>query len=156
MTSIRNAKTADVKAIQELNKQLSEKEASEFDETINTEFTLTEEAEEWYKQRITGEDGFVRLVEDSGEVVGYAIGGLHNAEEFRHTDKLAEIESMYLKPEYRGQGLGTQLVEKLRKWAIENNADRLRAEASAGNKAGIRFYRNKGLKDYSVTLEEDL
>lgn len=156
MTELRKAQKSDIEVIQKLNKKLSEKEAEEFDETINVEYTLTDDAAEWYRQRITEEDGFAMVAEDSEEVIGYAVGGIHDAEEFRDIDRLAEIESMYLEPEYRGKGIGTQFVEKLRDWAVENNADRLRAEASAGNKAGIKFYRNKGLEDYSLTLEEDL
>jgi GNAT superfamily N-acetyltransferase len=156
MTELRNAETSDVETIQKLNKQLSDKEAEEFDQTINVEYTLTDEAAEWYRQRINEDDGFAMVAEDSGEVVGYAVGGIQKAEEFRDINTIAEIESMYLEPEYRGQGIGTQFVEKLRDWAVENNADRLRAEASAGNKAGIDFYRQQGLKDYSVTLEENL
>jgi len=153
---IRDAEPEDVEKIQQLNKELSEKEAEEFDPTINTEYTLTDEAANWYRQRIEEENGFVKVAHKSGEIFGYAIGSIQDAEGFRTTEKLAEIESMYLTPEPRGKGIGMEFVEKLRNWAVEKDAERLRAVASAGNKAGIRFYRQQGLEDYSVTLEEDL
>ena len=46
-------------------------------------------------------------------------------------------------------------MEEFKDWAEEQDADRLRVEASAQNKGAIRFYRENGFEDYSATLEED-
>ena len=62
---------------------------------------------------------------------------------------------MYLQPKYRGQGIGTELVEEFKEWTEEKDADRLRVEASAQNKRAIKFYQENGFEDYTVTLEED-
>jgi len=153
---IRKAETNDIEKIQNLNAELSRKEAEEYDSTIDPEWTLTEEAAGWYWERINKEKGFARVVEENGEVIGYTVGVVGSAEEFRTTDTLAEIETMYLQPEHRGQGFGTQLMQNFKHWAEEKDADRLRVEASAQNKRAIKFYMENGFKDYKFTLEEDL
>ncbi|MFB6099639.1 MAG: N-acetyltransferase family protein [Candidatus Nanohalobium sp.] len=74
------------------------------------DWCLTEEAASWYRERINQGNGFAEVVEDDGQVIGYAIGVAESAEEFRTTNTLAELETMYLQPEYRGQGIGTQII----------------------------------------------
>ncbi|QGA80393.1 GNAT family N-acetyltransferase [Candidatus Nanohalobium constans] len=130
-------------------------EAEEHDPTIDPEWTLTEEAANWYRERINQGNGFAVVAQEDQTVIGYAIGVTESAEEFRTTDTLAELETMYLQPQYRGQGIGSKLVQEFKDWAREKGADRLRVEASAENEDAIRFYQENGFEDYSVTLEED-
>lgn len=65
-TQIRQARTSDVERIQELNAELSEKEAEEYDPTIDPEWTLTEEAANWYRERINKGNGFAEVVQENG------------------------------------------------------------------------------------------
>jgi len=46
-------------------------------------------------------------------------------------------------------------MENFKHWTKEKDADRLIVEASAANEEAIRFYREKGVEDYIITLEED-
>lgn len=154
-TQIRPAEKSDVERIQELDAQLSETEAEEYDPIIDPEWTLTEEAAGWYRERINQGNGFAEVVEENGQVIGYAVGVTGSAEVFRTTDTLADLETMYLQPEYRGEGIGTELMEEFKDWAQKQDADRLRVEASAQNTGAIEFYQENGFEDYSVTLEED-
>jgi GNAT superfamily N-acetyltransferase len=154
-TQIQPAQNTDIEKIQELNADLSEMEAGEHDPTIDPEWTLTEEAANWYRERINQGNGFAVVAQEDEEVIGYAIGVTGSAEVFRTTDTLAELETMYLQPKYRGQGIGAELVGEFKEWAEEKDADRLRVEASARNKRAIKFYQENGFEDYTVTLEED-
>lgn len=154
-TEIRQAEASDIETIQELNAELSEMEAERYDPTINVEWTLSDEAADWYRKRINQSDGFAYVVEDNETVVGYAIGACNEPEAFREVDKIAEMKTMFLKPKYRGEGIGSDLMDEFKDWAEEKDAERLRVEASADNKGAIRFYRENGFKDYSLTLEED-
>jgi GNAT superfamily N-acetyltransferase len=153
MTELRKAETSDIEKIQQLNADLSEKEKEEYDPTIDPDYTLTDEAADWYRKRI--ENGFAQVAEKDGETIGYIIAGTHQAENFRQIHKIAELETMYLKPEHRGKGIGTEFVENFKDWAEKQDVDRLRVEASAENEGAIKFYRRNGFKDYAVTLEED-
>lgn len=153
---LRVAEPDDLDVIQELSVKLSEKEAEEFDHTIDPEWNTSEEATEYFQERINGEIGFAFVVEDNQEVVGYAIGGIKDSESYRHDLEIAELESMYVEPEYRSQGIGTQFVGKFETWALEQNADRMRVEVTSQNKKGINFYKEQGLEDYARTMEKDL
>ena len=82
-TQIQPAQNTDIEKIQELNADLSEMEAEEHDPTINPEWTLTEEAANWYRERINQGNGFAVVAQEDKEVIGYAIGVTGSAEVFR-------------------------------------------------------------------------
>ncbi len=63
---------------------------------------------------------------------------------------------MYILPEYRSQGIGTELMEQFNSWSEEKGADRLRVEATAQNEEAIRFYRENGFDDYALILEREI
>lgn len=151
--SIRKAELDDVERIQELSVKLSEWEEEEFDSTINPDWNTTEEATEWFEQRVY--EGLAYVAVDE-EIVGYLIGAVNGSEEYRDELTVAELESMYLKPSYRGQGIGTRLAEQFQQDAGEQGADRLRVEVTADNKNGHEFYKALGLTDYAVTMEKEL
>jgi ribosomal protein S18 acetylase RimI-like enzyme len=153
---LRVAETDDLEIIQDLSVKLSEKEAEEFDPTIDPEWNKTDEATEYFQEKINGETGFALVVEDNQEVVGYAVGGIREAESYRHDLDIAELESMYVEPEYRSQGIGTEFVEEFEQWASEHDADRMRIEVTSQNEKGINFYEEQGLEDYARTMEKDL
>lgn len=154
-TEVRKAAVEDLDAIQELSIRLSEKEEEEFDPTIDPEWNSTEDATEYFGERITENNGFAMVAEEDGKVTGYTIGSITETEEYRDDLKVAELETMYILPKYRGKGIGTELVNQFNSWSEEKDADRLRVEATAQNKDAIRFYRENGFEDYALTLERE-
>lgn len=154
--NLRDAEDTDLEIIQELSVKLSEKEAEEFDSTIDPQWNTSEEATEYFETRITEEDGFAVVAEEDERIVGYIVGGLRNAEEYRNELDIAELETMYVEPGHRSQGIGTRFVDRFESWAEEHNADRMRVEVTSQNEDGIRFYERNGLQDYAQIMEKEL
>ncbi|MFB6245382.1 MAG: N-acetyltransferase family protein [Candidatus Nanohaloarchaea archaeon] len=153
---LRIAEPDDLEIIKDLSVKLSEKEAEEFDSTIDPEWNNTDEAEEYFQQRINENSGFAFVVEDNQEVVGYAVGGIRDAESYREDLRIAELETMYVEPDYRREGIRTEFVNEFQRWAEEKDADRMRVEVTSQNEKGISFYENQGLEDYARIMEKDL
>lgn len=153
VVEIREAELEDVERIRELSVKLSEWEEEEFDPTIDPDWNTTDEAVKWFEQRVY--EGLAYVAEDE-EVVGYLIGAVNGSEEYREDLTVAELESMYIEPEYRGKGLGRELVEHFQQDTEDYNADRLRVEVTADNTSGHEFYRAMGLEDYAITMEKEL
>ena len=146
MVSIREADIDDLEPIQELSVKLSEKEEKEFDGTIDPSWNTSEEATEWFRKRI--EEDFSLVVVEDDELVGYAVGALRDSEDYREELLIAELESMYLKPDHRSEGMGSRLMERFEEWAGEKGAERIRAEVTAQN--------DKGIEGYAEVLEKDI
>ena len=58
--------------------------------------------------------------------------------------KVAEIKRMYVKPEFRGKGLGKQILNELTKWAKENGFQHAILETSNQLKNAISLYQKTG------------
>ena len=86
-------------------------------------------------------EGFVFCFEE--ELAGYGMVAKSYSTEMG--GRCVWIEDIYIKPEFRGQGLGTaflQFVEdRYRNWAV-----RLRLEAEEENEKAMSVYRNAGFE----------
>jgi N-acetylglutamate synthase len=81
---------------------------------------------------------FASLTQD-GKTVGYAICAIH--------DGWAEMGSIIVAPETRGNGLGRALVTSLLHWASANGAVNAFLQVDVENAAAIALYRSLGFAD---------
>jgi len=108
---------------------------------------------EWAKAHVDTHTLFVAIA--GGETVGMiwvalaprlpSPGSLHRVN--------ADIQSFYVVPESRGQGIGTALVRAALAWAREVGAER--AEVHSGTRA-VSMYERAGFAVSPLLLEHDL
>jgi RimJ/RimL family protein N-acetyltransferase len=86
------------------------------------------------------ENSTILVAEDDGKLVGYmfVIGG--TARRTRHSAYLV----VGILAEYRGQGVGTKLFEKLDVWAAQQQIHRLELTVVTRNKAALALYKKMG------------
>ncbi len=149
--TIRRAGEADVSAIVELNYALFQEDARQRDPFMNLNWPR-EEGHEYFSKLLKSEKSLGLLAEADGEAIGYLIGYMRRSSSLRPV-KLAELESMYVQEEYRGQGIGQQLVERFLEWVREQGGERVSVTAYAANERAIAFYRKMGFTPKSLTLE---
>jgi len=149
---IRNAEIEDLSTILDLNLRLFNND-SQYDPTLNCDWTKTEEGKEYFRARIQEDDGctFVALVNET--IVGYLVGDLKESGSYRGNLKIAQLENMFVLEGSRSQNVGKRLCQEFNVWAKDKSADRLQVVASAGNQRAIEFYQKNGFQDYDVTLE---
>jgi ribosomal protein S18 acetylase RimI-like enzyme len=154
---IRKAKNEELKRIQELNHKLFLKEFNEYDKTLDCNWSLDERGEEYFKERIGGQNSVCFVAADGGNIVGYIAGSLTETESFRlDLGQMAEGEDMYIEEEYRGQGLGHKLMGAFLDWCKERGVSRVKLVAWSGNGKAIKLYEELGFKKYSLSLEKEL
>ena len=61
-------------------------------------------------------------------------------------DRIGEIESLYLQPNYRGLGIGRELVQRAVGWLKQQQARAIRLNVLEANKEAITFYQRLGFK----------
>lgn len=66
------------------------------------------------------------------------------------------VNELYVVPEARRQGLGTQLVRAVRHWADTLGADRLRLQALADNAASRAFWAAQEARPFTSVLTVEL
>lgn len=62
------------------------------------------------------------------------------------------LDELYVKPEFRRQGVGTQLLESVESWARKQEVSRIRIGTLAKNTETIDFWKEKGAREFLVAL----
>jgi GNAT superfamily N-acetyltransferase len=86
-------------------------------------------------------EGFI--IEEEGEVAGYAMTAMGYSTEYGGISVM--LEDLYLRPEYRGKGLGSAFLTYLQD-SLRGRAVRLRLEAEPSNTRAIEVYRRCGFE----------
>lgn len=150
---IRKATTEDLEEIQKLNLMLFEKEKDEYDDLLDLSWTFGNTGTKYFEKCLTEDDSCAFVVEDKGKIVGYLVGRVSKAVDYRNAPKMAELDNMFVSKDYRGTGVGRMLYETFIEWCRKLEVKMTRVEASAKNKEAIGFYRKMGMEDHTLVLE---
>ena len=147
---IRTASMKDVDAIIKLSSQLCINEHKFYDNTVDKNFP--KKYQEKLKENLRNGFGLAIVAVVMGHIEGYLIGSISETEEYRTIDNIAKIDSMFVKPNMRNQGVGEKLVNHFLQWA-KLNVKRAKVVISAKNNRGIKFYKKAGFSDHKIVLE---
>jgi len=100
------------------------------------------EPAEWHR-RATRDGSFLAFIPDLAEPAGL-VGG------FEQEPGVAELVSMFVRPQGRGHGVGEALIDAVAAWAQNRNATSVHLWVSETNKPAIRLYERCG---FTVTPE---
>ncbi|MDR0395107.1 MAG: GNAT family N-acetyltransferase [Tannerella sp.] len=75
---------------------------------------------------------------------------------FTWTGKAMYMDDLYVKPAFRGKGIGTQLIRQVIRYARETGCHKLRWQVSEWNTPAIAFYKKLGAAIDQVEQNCDL
>ncbi len=135
--TIRPARPDDAEAIAALIRELAAYEK------LDDEARATPES---LHQHLFGPRPFAEalIAEVDGEPVGFALF-FHNFSTFRGQPGLY-LEDLFVRPEFRGRGLGKSLLARLAALAVERDCGRLEWAVLDWNAPAIGFYRSLGAR----------
>lgn len=148
---IRRAILSDLRTVQELNHDLFASDGPR-DQHLNHDWSFSD-GEEYFKKRIESDNYICLIAEQEGIVVGYLAGGLLPTESWRPV-KRTELENMFVKENFRSQGIGAKLVEDFLKWSKQQGVEKALVVAYASNQEAIKFYQKMGFSPESTSLEK--
>ena len=100
------------------------------------------------------------VVEENNKLIGHAICLPRENDGrciFTENDKILELDEIYLVPEARGQGIGSELLEVIENHAKKAGFTKLFVNSAVKDLMPVlRFYRENGLKTWSVQLFKEL
>lgn len=124
---------------------------SNFDDVINGKCTI----KDFHKSMLDKSNVFAYYVKDNGSAVGYIFAYLKTPYNDVIKTNVVMLESLYIKEEYRKNGLGRTLIEMLEKWAKETLKDySIEIVCLSKNKEALKFYDKLGYSEVKTILRK--
>lgn len=84
------------------------------------------------------------VAEYQGKLVGSGYARIETGRHYLRHAQHAYLGFMYVDPAFRGQGINTQIIERLRQWADSQGITELRLDVYTINTRAIRAYEKAG------------
>lgn|SRR3989344_420624 len=155
--TIRKAKQSDLKAISELDLEFAKSQYNSYDKTLNLNWTYSRSGQRYLKKRMSRGDSLLKVaLSDRGEIIAYASGGIIKPHPLSIKARYAELESIFIKDEYRGSGLGRKLTEDFIRWCRKIKVDFINLAVARENEKVINLYKKLGFRESYSVMEMDL
>ena len=103
----------------------------------------------WFKERGT----FILIAEQDNRPMGYAfVRFINGSETWQTADRVAEVESLCVLPEFRGSGLGSALMESIYGELQKAGVKEISLAVVSTNSEALRFYERHGFFQKFVHL----
>lgn len=116
----------------------------DYPEILSSE-SLTDGLDEWYslpgiEDAIERSDSRTLVTQRDGSVAGF----VHAVWDVERS--VGHVLRLYVHPDHRGEGIGTDLLETVCGELFDNGADRVRAMVLEANEVGNEFYSDSGFE----------
>jgi ribosomal protein S18 acetylase RimI-like enzyme len=120
--------------------------------------TLKEDPINYYNLQhyINDAETAVVVAESNAEVIGSGYALIKEAKPYEKHKQYAYLGFMYVKPEYRGQGVNKKIIEALKQWAISKGLTEMRLEVYAENSGAIKAYDKFGFTGHMLEMRMGL
>jgi ribosomal protein S18 acetylase RimI-like enzyme len=112
----------------------------------------------YYRGLITDENVGLFVAEVSGSAVGFVHGIVRDtpAIPILVPRRYAIVDSIGVKSDFRGSGIGRMLVQRIHAWAIAKGASAIELNVHAFNTGAVSFYRKLGYETVSQKMSQSL
>jgi len=154
MITVKKATVKDLEDVLALYKKLLDYEAV-FTNEFKKGWEYSKKGRAFFESRLKGYNSFTLLAEKEGKLVGFAMTHISKAMA-RQRIKLATLEYLYTEENMRKKGIGTMLLEEVKKILRNKNVPRLRLTTFLENSNAINFYKDHEFKEFTLNMETDL
>jgi ribosomal protein S18 acetylase RimI-like enzyme len=157
--SVRAASVDDVTAIQHVARATWH---AAYDEVLGPS-AVDEQVDECYRddvlaEAIESEEVIYLVVDDGEDLIGYASAGPSEQFEDCQDEEVAQLYTIYVAPEYWGDGIGSRLVDEVVDRLRNDGYDALRICVLAANDVGRAFYESYGfpvIEEGTTTIADE-
>jgi GNAT superfamily N-acetyltransferase len=163
MQVIRKAKLKDVETVLKLERELFssqieivKKHSPEHLKDLNQKETTVEIVEKFIKRLIRSKNGLVLVAEIDGKPVGHAAVLIKKNIPIFKMEYIGELTDIYVREEYRGMGISTELKSEAFKWLKEKKIKKVLLHVFPDNESAIPVYNSWGFSPFLMEMRKSL
>ena len=149
-----NISKAMLNEISEINSMLTDliqDERKNYDSNINENYKV----QEFYEKLIDNENKIIFVARDNDIILGYVYGFIQdNGNLFNN--KMAKLDALFVKEQYRGNGIARSLIREFINWAREKEVAYVELTVCKDNTNAIDLYQNEGFSINKICLRKAL
>ena len=138
--------------IPEINKMLTDliqDERKNYDSNINESYKV----QEFYEKFVDNDNEIILVARDNDIILGYVYGFIQdNGNLFNN--KIAQLDALFVKEQYRGNGIARSLMKDFINWAEEKGAAYIELSVCKDNTNAINLYENEGFSIDKICLRK--
>ncbi len=136
---IKEAIKDDIKEINNLLTDLIQDER-QYDKNINKNYAV----KNYYEQFFEKKDSCMIVAKDeNNNILGYGFGFIMDCGDV-YDDKVAQLDALYIKPEYRNKGIARQIIQYFTEWSKNNKVSYIELKVFNNNNKAIKLYEKEG------------
>lgn len=140
--------------IKEINKMLTDliQDERQYDENINENYIV----ENYYEQFLDKKDACIIVAKNkNNDIIGYGFGLIMNYGNVYY-NKVAQLDAVFIKPEYRNNGIAKNIIQYFTKWAKDNEVLYIELKVCNNNKNAINLYESQDFHTEKLILKRKL
>ena len=140
--------------ISEINNMLTDliqDERKNYDSNINENYKV----EEFYEKLINNNDKTIFVARDNDIVLGYVYGFIQDNGSL-YNNKVAQLDALFVKEQYRGNGIARSLIREFINWARGKEVAYVELSVCKDNANAISLYENEGFSIDKICLRKEL
>jgi ribosomal protein S18 acetylase RimI-like enzyme len=106
--------------------------------------------ENFLKSNVESQDGKVLIAEEGKAIAGYSLGYIKDEIPIFKLRRYGYISDLFVKKEFRGQGVSTRLMDAMIRWFKDKGAQYASIGFYADNHEAHEIYRKWGFFDYKI------
>lgn len=110
--NISKAMLNEIPEINDMLTDLIQDERKNYDININENYKV----QEFYEKLIDNEDKIILVARDNDIILGYVYGFIQDNENL-FNNKIAKLDALFVKEQYRGNGIARSLMKEFINWA---------------------------------------
>jgi len=152
---IRKATMQDFESVLELKLELKEL-AREFSKTLQPPSKVQEDYEKYLRNHLSGENSTVFAAFGGEKAVAMIVAKTYRLLPIYGDGKRGILSNLFVKEEFRNQGIAQELVKKATEWLKSKNAGAATIKVYSKNTAALELFRSLGFTDFSVKIFKEL
>jgi len=105
---------------------------------------------EGIREYLQNSQDIVCIAEDKGKLIGYCCGRISRHMSFK--EPIADVVELFLSEDYRGKGIGKQLLSGIEAEFVKCGVNRVRILVREGSETARKFYLACGYDEYNMVM----